>query len=93
MSKTQVTNNTSAVLRLAGAISPHTISTGTMIGKKASRKLDIDFAFSGHVLFAVGPAEETASAWITDDLRLALEANAGDVMKFVVSGGVSEVDE
>jgi hypothetical protein len=38
----------------------------------------IDFAFSGRVLFAVGPAEETASAWITDDLRLALEANAGD---------------
>ena len=38
----------------------------------------IDFAFSGRVLFAVGPPEETASAWITDDLRLALEANAGE---------------
>jgi hypothetical protein len=38
----------------------------------------IDFAFSGRVLFAFGPAEETESAWITDDLRLALEANAGD---------------
>lgn len=38
----------------------------------------IDFAFSGRVLFAVGPPEETPSAWITDDLRLALEANAGD---------------
>jgi hypothetical protein len=35
-------------------------------------------------LFAVGPAEETASAWITDDLRLALEANSGesDISKF-----------
>jgi hypothetical protein len=38
----------------------------------------IDFAFSGNVLFAVGPAEETEAAWITDDLRLALESNAGD---------------
>lgn len=38
----------------------------------------IDFAFSGRALFAVGPTEETASAWITDDLRLALEANAGE---------------
>jgi hypothetical protein len=38
----------------------------------------IDFAFSGRVLFAIGPAEETASAWITDDLRLAVVANAGD---------------
>ena len=38
----------------------------------------IDFASSGRVLFAVGPAEETASAWISDDLRIALEANAGD---------------
>jgi hypothetical protein len=38
----------------------------------------IDFAFSGRVLFAVGPAEDTESAWITNDLRIALEANAGD---------------
>jgi hypothetical protein len=38
----------------------------------------IDFAFSGRVLFAVGPPDETASAWITDHLRLALEANAGE---------------
>jgi hypothetical protein len=38
----------------------------------------IDFAFSGRVLFAVGPGEETASAWITDDLGFALQANTGD---------------
>lgn len=37
----------------------------------------IDFAFGGRVLFAVGFAEETVAAWITDDLRLALEANSG----------------
>lgn len=38
----------------------------------------IEFAFSGRVLFAIGPTEETSSAWITNDLQLALEANAGD---------------
>jgi hypothetical protein len=38
----------------------------------------IDFACSGRVLFAVGPAEETACAWITDDLGIALQANAGE---------------
>jgi hypothetical protein len=38
----------------------------------------IDFAFSGRVLFATGPAEETEEAWITNDLRLAVEANAGE---------------
>jgi hypothetical protein len=38
----------------------------------------IDFAFSGKVLLAIGPAEETEQAWITNDLRLALEANAGE---------------
>lgn len=38
----------------------------------------IAFAFNDRVLFAVGPPVETVSAWITDDLRLALEANAGE---------------
>jgi hypothetical protein len=38
----------------------------------------IDFAFGGGVLSAVGPAEETAEVWITNDLRLALEVNAGE---------------
>jgi hypothetical protein len=38
----------------------------------------IDFAFGDGVLSAVGPAEETEDAWITNDLRLALECNAGE---------------
>ncbi len=38
----------------------------------------IDLVVSGDVLFAIGPSEETDSAWITDNLQLALEANAGD---------------
>lgn len=38
----------------------------------------IDFAFSGRVLFAIGPAEDTEDAWITNDLRIAVLANAGD---------------
>src|SRR5438046_1365995 len=38
----------------------------------------IDFAFSGRVLFATGPAEDTEDAWITNDLRIAVVANAGD---------------
>ena len=38
----------------------------------------IDFAFSGGVLFATGPAEEADDAWITNDLRAAVVANAGD---------------
>lgn len=44
----------------------------------------IDFAFSGRILFALGPAEETESVWITDDLQLALEASSGenDISRF-----------
>jgi hypothetical protein len=38
----------------------------------------IDFAFSGQVLFAVGPVEETKEAWITNDLRLAVKTNGGE---------------
>lgn len=38
----------------------------------------IDFAFGGRALFATGPAEETPHARITNDLRLAVVANAGD---------------
>jgi hypothetical protein len=36
------------------------------------------FAFSGRVLFATGPATDVEDAWITNDLRLAVIANAGD---------------
>jgi hypothetical protein len=38
----------------------------------------INFAFGGGVLGAVGPAEETEDAWITNDLRLAVELNGGE---------------
>jgi hypothetical protein len=38
----------------------------------------IDFAFGDGVLSAVGPAEESDDAWITNDLRLAVEANGGE---------------
>jgi hypothetical protein len=38
----------------------------------------IAFAFGGGVLATVGPAEETDDAWITNDLRLAVEANGGE---------------
>jgi hypothetical protein len=38
----------------------------------------IDFAFGRNVLSAVGPAEETADAWGTNDLRLAVELNSGE---------------
>jgi hypothetical protein len=38
----------------------------------------IALAAGGRVLFATGPAEETDSAWITDDLRLAVETNGGN---------------
>ena len=38
----------------------------------------IDFAFGKGVLASTGPAGETDEAWITNNLRLALEANAGE---------------
>jgi hypothetical protein len=38
----------------------------------------IDFAFGGGVLAAIGPAGETEEAWITNNLRLAVEANGGE---------------
>ena len=45
MSARQVPNSTSAVDKFAGAISAHTISTGTIMGKKASLKLAIYSCF------------------------------------------------
>ncbi len=38
----------------------------------------IAFAFGGGVLSAVGPDEDTGDAWLTNDLRLAVELNAGE---------------
>src|SRR5947209_3035554 len=54
----------------------------------------IDFAFNGRVLFATGPAEETEDDWITNDLRTAVVANAGDeaISQFRMAPGADVSD-
>ena len=38
----------------------------------------VDFAFGGGLLSSVGPAGEAEDAWVTNDLRLAVELNGGE---------------
>lgn len=54
----------------------------------------IAFAFGGGVLSAVGPAEETEDAWITNDLRLAVELNGGEGehARFLLASDISASD-